>query len=58
MYIANMRDKQKSIIQNKHNTLLKVLVMVIFFFWFNPLRPLNNLSVMRDGSSWVVPVLS
>ena len=23
-----------------------------------PLRPLNNLSVMRDGSSWVEPVLS
>ena len=23
------------------------------YFWFYSLRPLNNLSVMRDGSSWV-----
>ena len=23
------------------------------FVWFDSLRPLNNLSVMRDGSSWV-----
>ena len=29
-----------------------------FFFLFDSLRPLNNLSVMRDGSSWVEPVLS
>ena len=28
------------------------------FVWFDSLRPLNNLSVMRDGSSWVEPVLS
>ena len=27
-------------------------------FLFDSLRPLNNLSVMRDGSSWVEPVLS
>ena len=24
-----------------------------FFVWFDSLRPLNNLSVMWDGSSWV-----
>ena len=24
-----------------------------FFVLFDSLRPLNNLSVMRDGSSWV-----
>ena len=29
-----------------------------FFVLFDSLRPLNNLSVMRDGSSWVEPVLS
>ena len=23
------------------------------FVWFGSLRPLNNLSVVRDGSSWV-----
>ena len=28
-----------------------------FFVLFDSLRPLNNLSVMRDGSSWVEPVL-
>ena len=28
------------------------------FVWFDSLRPLNNLSVMRDGSSCVEPVLS
>ena len=28
------------------------------FVWFDSLRPLNNLSVKRDGSSWVEPVLS
>ena len=28
------------------------------FVCFDSLRPLNNLSVMRDGSSWVEPVLS
>ena len=28
------------------------------FVWFDSLRPLNNLSVMRDESSWVEPVLS
>ena len=28
------------------------------FVLFDSLRPLNNLSVMRDGSSWVEPVLS
>ena len=29
-------------------------VFVVFFFvLFDSLRPLNNLSVMRDGSSWV-----
>ena len=26
--------------------------------WLDSLRPLNNLSVMRDVSSWVEPVLS
>ena len=31
---------------------------VCLFVWFDSLRPLNNLSVMRDGSSWVEPVLS
>ena len=29
-----------------------------FVCLFDSLRPLNNLSVMRDGSSWVEPVLS
>ena len=28
------------------------------FVLFDSLRPLNNLLVMRDGSSWVEPVLS
>ena len=28
------------------------------FVCFDSLRPLNNLSVMRDGSYWVEPVLS
>ena len=32
--------------------------VVCLFVWFDSLRPLNNLSVMRDGSSWVEPVLS
>ena len=31
---------------------------VSIFSLFVSLRPLNNLSVMRDGSSWVEPVLS
>ena len=31
---------------------------LILIDWFDSLRPLNNLSVMRDGSSWVEPVLS
>ena len=26
---------------------------VCLFVWFDSLRPINNLSVMRDGSSWV-----
>ena len=30
----------------------------VLFVWFDSLRPLNNLSVMRDVSSWVEPVLS
>ena len=29
----------------------------ISFVCFDSLRPLNNLSVIRDGSSWVEPVL-
>ena len=33
-------------------------VCCILFVWFDSLRPLNNLSVMREGSSWVEPVLS
>ena len=33
-------------------------VFVCLFVWFDSLRPLNNLSVMRDGSFWVEPVLS
>ena len=33
-------------------------IFVCLFVWFDSLRPLNNLSVMRDGSSWVEPVLS
>ena len=35
-----------------------MLSWVDLFVWFDSLRPLNNLSVMRDGSSWVEPVLS
>ena len=31
---------------------------ILFFVLFDSLRPLNSLSVMRDGSSWVEPVLS
>ena len=31
---------------------------ILCFVWFDSLRPLNNPSVMRDGSSWVEPVLS
>ena len=41
--------------------LFKRFMQVVSFFvfvWFDSLRPLNNLSVMRDGSSWVKPVLS
>ena len=30
----------------------------LFVYLFDSLHPLNNLSVMRDGSSWVEPVLS
>ena len=37
---------------------LLFVVSVVFFVLFDSLRPLNNLSVMRDGSSWVEPVLS
>ena len=33
-------------------------MVVCLFVCFDSLRPLNNLSVMRDGSSWVEPVLS
>ena len=33
-------------------------IYFLFFFLFDLLRPLNNLSVMRDRSSWVEPVLS
>ena len=33
-------------------------VICFLFVCFVSLRPLNNLSVMRDGSSWVEPVLS
>ena len=29
----------------------------VIVFLFDSLRPLNNLSVMREGSSWVEPVL-
>ena len=36
----------------------EITVLFVLFFWFDSLRPLNNLSVMRDGSSWVEPVLS
>ena len=32
--------------------------LTMFFLFLILLRPLNNLSVMRDGSSWVEPVLS
>ena len=28
------------------------------FVWFDSLRPINNLQLNRDGSSWVEPVLS
>ena len=38
---------------------LPFLANLLFcFVWFDSLRPLNNLSVMRDGSSWNEPVLS
>ena len=30
----------------------------LFVCLFDSLRPLNNISVMQDGSSWVEPVLS
>ena len=33
-------------------------MVVCLFVCFDSLCPLNNLSVMRDGSSWVEPVLS
>ena len=38
--------------------MLEQEICLWFFVWFDSLRPLNNLSVMRDGSSWVEPVLS
>ena len=28
------------------------------FDWFDSLRPINNLSVIKGGSSWVEPVLN
>ena len=34
------------------------LQFFVCFVWFDSLRPLNSLSVMRDESSWVEPVLS
>ena len=34
------------------------VVISLFVCLLDSLRPLNNLSVMRDGSSWVEPVLS
>ena len=37
---------------------LALVVILFLFVCFVSLRPLNNLSVMRDGSSWVEPVLS
>ena len=44
---------------HNHNKLGRSPVDDAFFFVsFDSLRPLNNLSVMRDGSSWVEPVLS
>ena len=32
--------------------------LVHLFVLFDSLRPINNLSLNRDGSSWVEPVLS
>ena len=31
---------------------------IYLFVWFDYLRPINNLSINKDGSSWVEPVLS
>ena len=35
-----------------------VVFFFVFFFFFDHLHPLNNISIMRDGSSWVEPALS
>ena len=44
------------------DTMYRSLILIWFcfclFVWFDSLRPLNNLSVMRDRSSWVEPALS
>ena len=50
----------KNVVYQKLWVMLIIMVAVVLkcFVWFDSLRPLNNLSVMRDGSSWVEPVLS
>ena len=44
--------------QVKINTIFHRKIVFFCFVLFDSLRPINNLSVMRDGSSWVEPVLS
>ena len=35
-----------------------IYLFACLFVCFDSLRPINNLSVKQDGSSWVEPVLS
>ena len=39
-------------------TVFNIMNLFCLFVWFDSLRHINNLSVMRDRSSWVEPVLS
>ena len=50
--LPTLKDSNENIIDYAFNLRGDLLVC------FDSLRPLNNLSVMRDGSSWDEPVLS
>ena len=40
------------------HVVISTFVFFVFFVSFDNLRPVNNISVMLDGSSWVEPVLN
>ena len=56
LYLISFKDFLIACNMKSHH--IQVLFWCSNFVWFDSLRPLNNLSVMRDGSSWVEPVLS